>query len=72
MGPASRVRIVRQDCSSLACTATCTENEILVSAYCGASREAASFLTERSVSCGIVPDPAKSPLVAVCVGVANP
>jgi len=72
MGPASRIRVLREDCSNLACTATCGETEVLVSAYCGPARQPAQTLTERSVSCGVVPDPARSPLVAVCVGVANP
>jgi hypothetical protein len=41
-------------------------NEVLVTAYCGTARRAARFLTEKSVSCGVVPSPADSPLVAVC------
>jgi len=56
----------------MACTATCDETEVLASAYCGPTRQPGQILTERSVSCGVVPDPAKTPLVAICVGVANP
>ncbi|MBV8793098.1 MAG: collagen-like protein [Pseudolabrys sp.] len=66
-GPASRMRIVKADCSTLTCTVTCEESEVLVSAYCGPRRAPANILTERSVTCGVVPDPSKSPLVAVCV-----
>jgi hypothetical protein len=49
------------------CVVNCEMNEILVAAYCGASRRAATFLTEISASCGIAPSAATSPLVAVCV-----
>jgi Collagen triple helix repeat (20 copies) len=70
-GPASLVRVLKADCSKLACTLTCRQDEVLVSAYCGPQRSPATFLTERSVSCGIVPDPSKSPLVAVCVGAST-
>ena len=66
-GPASQMRIVRQNCSESACTVQCNDNEVLVSAYCGPSRRNATVLTERSVSCGIIPDSANTPLVAVCV-----
>ncbi len=65
-GPVTGFRILRVNCSNLACTATCNEAEVLVTAYCGPNRNAATFLTERSASCGIAPDPSNSPLVAVC------
>jgi hypothetical protein len=71
-GPASQVRVLREDCSTATCTATCNESEVLVSAYCGPTRQPATILTERSVTCGIVPNPTKTPLVAVCVGVTSP
>jgi Collagen triple helix repeat (20 copies) len=71
-GPSSQMRIIRQNCGSTACTATCNENEVLVTAYCGPSRQDAKVLTERSVSCGIIPDPEHSPLVAVCVSTTPP
>jgi len=44
---------------------------VLVTAYCGIERKPASFLTERSVSCGVVPSAANSPLVAVCVSAST-
>lgn len=65
-GPAANLRIVRANCVASTCLAECNSNEVLVTAYCGANRKAANFLTERSASCGVVPDPANSPLVAVC------
>jgi hypothetical protein len=52
------------------CLAQCESNEVLITAYCGANRRPATFLTERSASCGVVPDPANSPLVAVCASSA--
>jgi hypothetical protein len=61
------MRVVRVSCDQTTCTATCEEEEVLVSAYCGTQRNPANVLTERSVSCGVVPSAANSPLVAVCV-----
>jgi hypothetical protein len=66
-GPASQMRVIRQDCATTTCTVTCREDEVLVSAYCGSARLAANFLTERSASCGVVPNAAHSPLVAICL-----
>lgn len=65
-GPASSIRIVQRNCAGSTCIAECNANEVLVSAYCGPTRGAANFLTERSASCGIIANPANSPLVAVC------
>jgi hypothetical protein len=70
-GPAAAIRIVRKDCISNTCVAECAANEILVSAYCGTNRGQAKFLTERSASCGVIPNPANSPLVAVCASSAQ-
>jgi len=65
------VRIVRTSCVASTCLAECQPNEVLVTAYCGPNRRAATFLTERSASCGVVPNPANSPLVAVCASSAT-
>ena len=70
-GPASTVRIVRSNCIDSTCVAECQSNEVLVVAYCGAARSPAKYLTERSASCGIVPNPANSPLVAVCASASG-
>ena len=56
-------RIVRSDCGSDSCTVQCHEDEVLLTAYCGPNRTAASFPKERSASC----TPRRSPLIAVCV-----
>jgi hypothetical protein len=65
-GPAAAIRIVRKDCIATTCIAECGGNEVLVTAYCGANRSAATFLTERSASCGVIPNPSNSPLTVVC------
>ena len=70
-GPAAAIRIVRKDCISDTCVAECAANEVLVTAYCGTNRSQARFLTERSASCGVIPNPANSPLVVVCVSSAQ-
>ena len=70
-GPASAVRILRLPCGTATCIAECESTEVLVTAYCGPTRIAANFLTERSASCGVVPSPSKSPLVAVCAASAG-
>ncbi len=69
-GPASTIRIVRKDCIANTCVAECASNEVLVTAYCGPSRAQATFLTERSASCGVIPNSANSPLVAICAAAA--
>jgi hypothetical protein len=67
-GPASSsVRVVKSDCVS-GCTVQCQDNEVLVTAYCGATRNPAQFLGERGASCGPEASAANTPLVAVCVG----
>ena len=66
-GASSMVRIVRAPCTNASeCTVTCRDDEIVISAYCGRKRAAASYLTESSVSCGVTPDTTDGPLVAVC------
>jgi hypothetical protein len=58
---------VRNNCLNGECTASCRGDEVLVSAYCGPSHNAATFLDERQASCGIEVTSANAPLVAVCV-----
>jgi hypothetical protein len=65
--PSPSIRVIRSDCVS-GCSVQCQDNEILVTAYCGATRNQAQFLSERGASCGPVPSAANTPLVAVCVG----
>ena len=48
----SGVRILRLACAgSNNCTVECDEDEVLLTAYCGAARAAANFPSERSASC---------------------
>jgi hypothetical protein len=66
--PSPTIRVVRSDCLSGSCTVECHDNEVLVNAYCGPTRNRAQFLGERAASCGPEATPANAPLVAVCVG----
>ena len=65
-GPPFGIRIVRSNCDASNCSVRCAENEMLLTAYCGARRNAAVIPTERSATCRS-PVPANSPLVAACV-----
>ena len=71
-GAASQTRIVRVNCSTETCQVDCEMSEVMVTAYCGPSRHAATFLSENSASCGLTPSNAESPLVAVCVRTRAP
>jgi hypothetical protein len=64
--PSPSIRVVKSDCTS-GCTVQCQGNEVLVTAYCGPTRNAAQILGERGASCGPDASPANAPLVAVCV-----
>jgi len=61
------IRVIRLDCVS-GCSVQCEDNEVMITAYCGATRNQAQFLSERGASCGPVPSASNTPLVAVCVG----
>ena len=65
--PSPSVRVIKSDCVS-GCTLQCQDNEVLVTAYCGPTRNPAQFLGERGASCGPAASPSNAPLVAVCVG----
>ena len=66
-GASSQFRLVRSPCtSSLECTVTCRDDEIIITAFCGTKRVAPNYLTEQTVSCGINPDTTGGPLVVVC------
>jgi hypothetical protein len=68
-GPAgtapTTVRVVRANCDTASCAVSCADDEMLISAYCGAKRNPAIFPTERSASCR-ARGPADTPLVAAC------
>jgi hypothetical protein len=65
--PSPTVRVIRKDCLTGNCEASCNGNEVLVSAYCGPGRNQPTFLGERGVTCGIEANSASNPLVAICV-----
>jgi hypothetical protein len=62
---ASSVRVIRSTCEATACSAQCDQGEIVITAWCGAGRNAATFPNERSASCR-ARSPANNPVVAVC------
>jgi hypothetical protein len=73
-GPASAssaLRIVRANCDATSCAAQCGDDEVLLIAYCGSARNAATFPTEKSASCR-VRNPANNPLIAACAKAATP
>jgi len=61
---------VRANCdgAASACSAQCGDDEVLLIAYCGTARNAATFPTERSASCK-TRNAANSPLIAACTKV---
>jgi hypothetical protein len=59
--------VVKSDCTT-GCTVQCGDGEVLVTAYCGPTRNPAQFLGEKGASCGPVVTAANTPLIAVCVG----
>jgi len=65
--PSPTLRVLRSDCMAGYCSATCRGDEILITAYCGPSRNPATLLGERGASCGVDATTANPPLVAVCV-----
>jgi hypothetical protein len=65
--PGPPIRVIRNNCLSGACLASCRGNELLITAYCGSGRNAPTYLGERQVSCGVEATVANSPLVAFCI-----
>jgi hypothetical protein len=64
-GISSTLRIIRTSCDAANCAAQCTDDEVLLMAYCGSARNSAQFATERSASCR-TRNAANSPLIVVC------
>src|SRR5271169_2544790 len=69
--PSPSVRVVRRDCLTGNCEASCNGNEVLVSAYCGPGRNLPTFVGERGITCGIEANAANTPLVAICVAMTQ-
>ncbi len=70
-GASSAVRIVRSNCDAASCAAQCSDDEVLLIAYCGPARNAATFPTERSASCR-PRNAANNPLIAACLKATAP
>jgi hypothetical protein len=64
-GASGSMRIVRASCDATSCVAQCGDDEVLLIAYCGSMRNAATFPTERSASCR-ARNAANNPLIAAC------
>ena len=67
----SGIRIVHSACDETTCRVQCSENEMLLTAYCGPNRNPAIIPTERAATCRS-PVPANNPLVAVCAHMMSP
>jgi hypothetical protein len=68
-GSESAVRVTRSNCQAAACRGECNDDEVLVTAYCGARRGAVTLVNERTVTCPR--GAATSPLVVVCAKAAS-
>jgi hypothetical protein len=67
--PSPGIRVVRSNClTGGECSVGCRENEVLVTAYCGPTRNPAKYITERQASCGVEVTTANAPAIAVCAG----
>ena len=64
-GASSAIRIVHSNCDATSCAAQCGDGETLLIAYCGSTRNAATYPTDRSASCR-AHNAANNPLTAVC------
>jgi hypothetical protein len=65
-GAASGLRFLRAKCDETSCSVKCSEDEMLLTAYCGPKRNAAVIPTERLATCRN-PVPANSPILVACV-----
>jgi hypothetical protein len=72
-GPAGAggLRVVRTPCNEASCAAQCNEDEILLTAHCGATHIPVVFPTERSATCR-ARGPANNPLVIACAKAPAP
>jgi hypothetical protein len=64
------IRIVRSNCDATSCVAQCSDDDVLLIAYCGSNRNAVAFPTERSASCRSR-NAATNPLIAACTKAAS-
>ncbi len=65
------LHLVRSTCNPQGCTVQCEDDEIVVTAWCGANRNATNFPSEKSATCR-GRGAANNPLVAICTKAAGP
>jgi hypothetical protein len=74
-GAGGAIRVVRTNCEGGDCTFECRDDEVLLTAYCGPQRTAATFSSERAASCrttaGRRRASATGPLVVACGRVSS-
>jgi len=64
-------RVVRSNCEpTAACAVQCNEGEIMITAWCGAARNAVAFLSERAASCR-ERGAANNPAIAICAKIES-
>src|SRR5262245_52176621 len=65
-------RVVRSNCEpTAACAVQCNEGEIMITAWCGAARNAVAFPNERAASCR-GRGAANNPIIAICAKIEGP
>jgi hypothetical protein len=64
-GPPGGIRIVRANCDETTCSVQCGQDEMLLTAYCGAKLNVALIPTGRTATCR-TQVPANNPIVAAC------
>jgi hypothetical protein len=69
-GVGAPIRVVRANCDAASCIVACNQDEILLTAYCGARKTPAQFPTPQSATCHRH-EPASNPLIAACVRSAS-
>jgi len=68
-GPAgdAGIRIIRSNCTTGNCTVECNNDEMILTAHCGAGRAQAVYPTENSALCRSPRSTAKVEIVAACL-----
>ena len=64
------IRVVRANCSGDNCSVTCTAGEVMLTAFCGANRDPAHYVSEQQASCRGRRAQGNS-LIAACVKVSE-
>ena len=69
-GPPFGIRVLRSNCDESRCMIQCSDDEMLLSAYCGTRRNVAVFPSERAATCRTTVS-GNSPIIAACVKMAS-